>query len=114
MVQLIDGCIFLTEEYARSKGSKLQQFPDRMGYECFVNHIHFRVGRGRRALEEVFDYASALRKALMALGEVRFEVIISVADGDSVVRFHKCRQGESWLSEDLERYKHEAILSVTV
>jgi hypothetical protein len=42
----------------------------------------------------------------------RFNVIVSY-DGEScAVRFHKIREGESWLSEDLESYVDEGILVV--
>ncbi len=42
----------------------------------------------------------------------RFNVIVSY-DGEScAVRFHKIRQGERWLSEDLEAYVDEGVLVV--
>ena len=111
---LVDGCVFLAQEYERTKGANLQQFLDRTGYECFVNHVHFSVGRAKRALSGVFEYAAGLRSALFSLGEGRFEIIISVSRGTSTVRFHKCRPGESWLGDDLEKYKYESILTTSV
>jgi hypothetical protein len=113
-LQLIDGCVFLAEEYAGSKVSNPQLFSDRTGYECYVNHVHFQVEHDKQSLERVFDYASAIRKSLNSLKDGSFEIIISVSDGGSIVRFHKCRPGEVWLSEDLDAYEHEAILSMTV
>jgi hypothetical protein len=42
----------------------------------------------------------------------RFNVIVSY-DGEScAVRFHKIREGESWLCQDLESYVDEGILVV--
>lgn len=42
----------------------------------------------------------------------RFNVIVSY-DGEScAVRFHKIREGESWLCDDLESYVDEGILVV--
>jgi hypothetical protein len=42
----------------------------------------------------------------------RFNVIVSY-DGEScAVRFHKIRDGEKWLSEDLESYVDEGILVI--
>jgi len=112
-LQFVNGCVFLAEEYAGSKVAN-SQFSDRTGYECFVNHVHFQTGRDKQALEEVFDYASAIRKALLSSSDGSFEIILSVADGGSILRFHKCRPGETWLSEDLESYEQEAILTVIV
>lgn len=113
-LEQIDGCVFLAQEYVHSKGARLDQFPDRTGFECFVNHVHFRVGSGRQVIERVFSYISTLRRTLASLNEGPFEIIMSVSDAECTVRFHKCRPGESWLSADLEGYESEAILSVTV
>ena len=33
---------------------------------------------------------------------------------NSFVQFHKIRQGEAWLNDDLESYKLEAILKIVV
>jgi hypothetical protein len=42
----------------------------------------------------------------------RFNVIVSY-DGEScAVRFHKIRDGEKWLSEDLESYVDEGVLVI--
>jgi hypothetical protein len=113
-LRLVDGCVFLAEEYLRAKGAHLEQFPDRTGFECFVNHVHFHVGSSKRALEQLFDYVAGLRRSLIALGHGRFEIIISVEGGAAVVRFHTCRPDESWLSADLDKYDLEGILTETV
>ena len=113
-LQMIDGCVFLEEQYELSKVTSLEQIQDRTAYECFLNHVHFQVGQGKQALELVFDYASAIRRSLVSLGSGSFEIILSVADGGCTVRFHKCRPGEVWLSENLDSYEHEAILAMRV
>jgi hypothetical protein len=113
-LQRVDGCVFLEEEYRHCPGVALAKFPDRTGIECFVNHLHFRVGRGRRALERVFRYTAALSESLRSLRDGNFQILLSVANGDCTVRFHKCRPGEEWLTNDLEGYKREAILVLTV
>jgi len=113
-LETVNGCVFLAREYTGLNEATLEQFPDRTGLECFVNHVHFQVGRGGQSLESVFRYVSAVRSSLVSLGDGIFEIIVSIADEKCVVRFHKWRSGESWLSEDLEGYKSEAMLSATV
>jgi hypothetical protein len=55
--------------------------------------------------------AEAVSRKLAAVPG-RFNVIVSY-DGEScAVRFHKVRQGERWLSEDLETYVDEGVLVV--
>ena len=55
--------------------------------------------------------AEAISRKLAAVPG-RFNVIVSY-DGEScAVRFHKVRQGERWLSEDLETYVDEGVLVV--
>ncbi|WP_041596958.1 hypothetical protein [Granulicella tundricola] len=109
---LIDGCVFLADVCANCKAIRLEQFPDRTGYECLINHTHHRVGRGKKALTRVFEYIAGIRRSLRSLGGENFMIIIAVAKGEATVRFHQSRPGEVWLTDDLELYKHEAIMTI--
>jgi len=113
-LEKVDDCVFLEQELRRSRGVALNQFPDRTGMECFVNHVHFQIGRSKRALEQVFGYVAALSESLKGLHDGSFQIILTVSNGVCIVRFHKCRQGEEWLANDLEGYKAEAIFVLTV
>lgn len=62
---------------------------------------------GREAL-----FAVALSAQLEGMG--CFRVIVGCGDHDAVVRFHRVRPREEWLSDDLESYVDEAILVIDV
>src|SRR6185312_7145340 len=34
------GCVFLSELFKTSKAVTEEDFPDKTGHECFVNHVH--------------------------------------------------------------------------
>jgi len=109
----IDGCVILLEEYERSKHVNLRQFPDRTGYECFVNHVHFSCG-SKVDFEKVLERAAIIRVALRELRDGRFQIVVSVARDDATLRFHKYREGEKWLTDNLDEYEEEAILAIEV
>jgi hypothetical protein len=106
-----DGSVLLKHEYERAAHVKTEDFPDRTGYECFVNHVHLPFNGTRESLLSCLGYAVALQRGLVrSATERRFQVIVSVAEDDCTVRFHEVRPGENWLSEDLEGFAEEAIV----
>lgn len=117
-----NGCVFLAELRSASSASTLNDFPDRTGFECFVNHVHMsdylrvRLTTGRReVLAEAFAYASALMNVLQySFESLRFTIILSYDGNDAVVRFHKTRPGEAWVDDDLESYQEEGVGVLTV
>jgi hypothetical protein len=103
--------VFLREEYAGAKSVSTKDFPDRTGLESFVNHVHFPFHGDRTSLLRALGYTMALQTALRIYEpDRRFLVILSISDTKSTVRFHECRPNESWLADNLEGYKEEAIL----
>jgi len=114
-----EGCIFLEPLLKLSPNATLSLFPDRTGFECFVNHIHVEdyldQNDGTNPTSNL-QLASCIRFAMKLkerLGEYqskgRFRVIITSDDETCTVRFHKIRENETWLSEDLEQYREEAV-----
>ena len=101
----------------------LTKSEDETGIETFVNEIHIEdfvevelpfVEVARLAC----DFAFMLTTRLQNLKpQTRFRVIVSamaVSPSGSVrdtcvVRFHEQRDGQQWLSEDLDQYREEAI-----
>lgn len=86
---------------------------DKTGYECFVNHAHFKEKKG--------DSIAALRHAVAFCKRISSEArraarnrilrfIIGKNGNDWTVRFHTLRPDESWVTDDLESYAEEAIL----
>jgi hypothetical protein len=107
----VDGSLLLREEYEKAKHVKPVDFPDRTGFECFVNHVHLPYDGGQASLQSCLQFATTLQKGLAEFGEGRpFLVIVSVSADGCVVRFHQCRPNENWVADDLEGYSEEAIL----
>ncbi len=112
---VVDDSVLFKNEYERAKHVKPAEFPDKTGFECFVNHVHIPFNGDRESLLSCLNYAVALQHELARLaGERRFQVIVSVAEDGCVVRFHQIRSGENWLTEDLDRYAEEAILLLLI
>lgn len=112
---MVNGCVFLADEYERSASGSLEQFPDRTGYECFVNHIHAPYDGTRDALLQLIVRIAAIRRSLTEHApDRRFLIIVSIADRQSTIRFHECRQGQAWLADNLEGYTEEAVAAIAV
>jgi len=108
---IANGSVLLKQEYERAAHVKTTDFPDRTGYECFVNHVHLPFNGTRESLLSCLGYAVSLQRELVPLAnERRFQVIVSVAEDGCTVRFHEVRPGQNWLSEDIEGFAEEAIV----
>jgi hypothetical protein len=112
---IVHGSLLLRTEYEKAKHVKSEDFPDRTGFECFVNHVHLPYAGTPESFRSCLQYALALEKYLSEFGEGRvFLVLLSVSDNGCVVRFHQNRPNERWIADDLEGYSEEAILVLTV
>lgn len=114
----VDGCVILAERSNLTGNATLKDFPDRTGYECFVNHLHVEdylaedasitqpmlLGQGL-----ALTYLLKEELSVFSAGE-NFRIIVSSDESSCSVRFHQIREGEEWLSRDLNSYTHEAIL----
>jgi len=90
---------------------------DETGYECLVNHIHIDPKKpdDTSQLDQGLTYADRLAEVLQTSGyRGPFRIILSYGLEDKVctVRFHRVREGQSWLSDNLEGYKMEGILVI--
>jgi hypothetical protein len=111
--EIVEDCVLLKDHWEPNKYVKITDCFDKTGFECFINHVHFRFAGTNESLITCLEYASKLQEALMPLTQDRqFRVIVGLPedDRDCTVRFHQIRSGEDWISEDLEGYKSEAIL----
>jgi hypothetical protein len=108
---LVDEFVLLKNQYEANRHVSPADFPDKTGYECFINHVHRPFDGTGASLKSCLSYAIALQKGLARIAKNRsFQVIVSVDDHECTVRFHQLRQGESWVAEDLEGYTEEAVL----
>lgn len=103
--------VLLTNQYDANKHVNPADFPDKTGFECFVNHVHLPFDGTGASLRSCLSYAIALQKGLSRIVKnPSFLVIASVNDDWCTVRFHQLRQNEAWIAEDLEGYTEEAVL----
>jgi hypothetical protein len=108
-----NGAVLLKNEYMQSKHIAVEDYQDKTGYECFINHVHIPCKNGKRALLSALGYIFGLRKSLEKQFPDRvFVIIASFSDGECTVRFHQFRNNEQWLTGDLEGYKLDAIFEI--
>ena len=107
-----NGCWFLRDLREGARTTSLTSFPDRTGFECFVNHIHIGdfvdAPNADESLAQALAWAKAIQAKLESLG--RFNVIVSCHESDCSVRFHRLRTGEAWLTDDLDGYTEEVLV----
>lgn len=114
-IVFFDGCYFyesLINDIAYS-----DYFIDATGNECFFNKMHIEDYLDELDSDKLLDYgisyAKHLSKKLSQLNEGKFNVILSYDEETCTIRFHKCREGEEYLAQDLEGYLLDAVLVVT-
>jgi len=108
---MVGEFVLLKNQYEPNRHVSPADFPDKTGYESFINHVHRPFDGTAASLKSCLSYAIALQKALMGIAEDRrFQVIVAVDDHECTVRFHQLRQDETWIAEDLEGYADEAVL----
>jgi hypothetical protein len=109
-----EGCIFFrkfVEDKGTASSDMRKTYFDEIGYECFVNHFHFKGGSEGELATVAAEFcrrAHAIWEKSNLSGELRF--IVSIRDHEATVRFHLIREGNQWLADDLNSYKNEAIL----
>lgn len=109
----IDGCFLLGESVKGRTNATTKDFPDRTGYECFINHIHVEDYVSDDLVNQTISFA---RKVLKKWDHQKhggeLNAIIVFDDDSATVRFHLRRPKESWLSEDIDGYK-QAVLEIS-
>lgn len=106
-----DGCLLLAAS-AVSAGERGTM--DRTGREALTNHLHVDATGG--ALDDLavaWDAEGALTELIRERADhIPARVIVSRDCGsipNSAVRFHRLRDGEPWLAENLDAYELEAL-----
>jgi len=112
-----DGCWLLASQIGVETAGQRQQFPDRTGYEAFVNHIHIedvldsRLSPSESMLGQALALGHAMRALVAPRGAFKIVVATSIdAPRDCNVRLYKARPGEVWIRDDLEGYADDGIL----
>ncbi|AXI61956.1 hypothetical protein DLD99_16235 [Pseudomonas kribbensis] len=108
----LDGCFFLANLDSFQRNASLKNFPDRTGYECFVNSIHIDDYVKTEFLACALSYLSSVFETWNKSGLPGvLQGAISGDKFDATVKFHLQRPGETWLSDDLEGYE-QALFTV--
>jgi hypothetical protein len=111
-----EECVFLS---LLKKAAPVQRldFPDRTGFECFVNHIHvedYLENGGLPPLEMLgrgLALAQELKKQLSHLhGAKHFRIIVAFDGTSCTVRFHTVRSDEEWAAKEHGPQEAIAIL----
>ncbi len=109
-----EDSVFLKEEFARSRHHSIEDFADLTALESFANHVHLPFRNDRQSLAEAIAYSACLRQSLGELSsEKKFAIILCISDRRCTVRFHQIRTSESWLADDLDSYREEAVMVLT-
>ena len=112
-----NGCYYF-ESHAPKYLKEPPEVFDRTGNECFHNKIFIGSIIEDSSAESKFECGILFAEKLAAKLSVElgdgFNVLFSFDMENAFVRFHKIRIGESWLDDDLESYRLEAILKIVV
>jgi hypothetical protein len=107
-----DGCVFLSALLSSEVSVTRSDFPDKTGFECFINSFHIDdyvedkyIENAALFIEKLF----AMWKSFNKEGDI--QAIISLSDFGAVVRFHIIRECEYWLSPDLEEYAEGILIA---
>ena len=97
-----DGCLVLV---AASTPSTPRQIGDQTGYEALVNHLHVDTD-DRPALPIAIQVAQRVRAMVESRAEFQPVRVIVAAENaaSATVRFHRVRDGEQWLADDIDGY----------
>ncbi|WP_236195465.1 hypothetical protein [Pseudomonas glycinae] len=106
-----DGCIFIAALNPQTHMS-LDSFPDRTGYECFVNSVHIDDYVSDDLLATAISWLSLVLDQWNKFGlSGVLQGSVSTDEFGATVKVHVLRPDEPWLGDDLEGYE-QAVLTV--
>ncbi|XHF34255.1 hypothetical protein OXH62_04700 [Pseudomonas chlororaphis] len=106
-----DGCIFIAALNPQSHMS-LDSFPDRTGYECFVNSVHIDDYVSDDLLATAISWLSLVLDQWNKFGLPGvLQGSVSTDEFGATVKVHVLRPDEPWVGDDLEGYE-QAVLTV--
>lgn len=106
----VEGCVFVNALWKRETNASHYSFFDDIERECFHNSIHVEDYVSSNLLANACLYVGALFREWQMYDKHRvLQAVISFNGVQTVVKVHLFREGESWVSENLEAYE-EAIL----
>ncbi len=105
-----DGCWLLSGCLEATRSVSLSDFPDRTGYEAFVNSVHIDGDVQENGIVQALEFINEVFNAWkFSKRSKNFVAIISADEDSTVVKFHMKRPSEYWLSNNIDGYL-DAIL----
>ena len=107
----LEKCILLRSQTGANAEASRLSFPDDTGFEAYVNHIHLENYVDASSgvcvlLEQAQAFGNELARIRSREGITEpFLFVIGAEGADVSVRFHVIRDGEDWLSKDLDSYE---------
>ena len=106
----INDCFFLSSLATKKTIASNTDFPDKTGYECFINSIHIDDYTSSDYLANAHLFAELAFRIWHKEGQKgTLQAIISSDEFGASIKFHFLREGESWIDSDLSKYE-DAIL----
>jgi hypothetical protein len=115
----IGDCVVLARFSESVAHVSVESCHDATGFEAFINHFHVEDELGLAYDDPVVLLQAGLFAGLLGASlertypADRFLILLTVSDS-CTVRFHKLRQGQRWLAEDIETYQNEAVMTIPV
>lgn len=107
-----NGCFFLGKCLEIDTNTSINDFPDKTGYECFINSVNIDDYVEDGYLEQAVSFVRNVFSQWNDIQESKKLIaILSLDEFGLKVKFHMHRVGEQWLSDELEDYE-ESILVV--
>jgi hypothetical protein len=98
------GCFFLAALVDYAQSVQRSDFPDDVGYECFVNSIHIEDHEKLMPLPQALQLVDRVFKVWDRLLESKKLVaVISSDEGNVNVKFHVKRVNQQWIGDDIEK-----------
>ena len=107
-----EECLFLKSCFEIETNVTINDFPDKTGFECFINSINIDDYVENDFLEQGILFAQEVFSTFKIIdSENTLNCIMSMDELGLKIKFHLLRIDEEWLSDDLEAFE-EAILVV--
>ncbi|ETS33618.1 hypothetical protein PTE_00793 [Photorhabdus khanii NC19] len=107
-----EHCFFSKKLMNYSSSASKKHFQDCVGFECFVNSLHIDDYVDKNHLEYSILFCNSLLISWEYLNpNDKLNVIISLDEFGALIKFHLDRNGEMWLSEDLESYDEPILIT---
>jgi hypothetical protein len=108
----VDDCSLIVDLLPESTNVTRFSFPDRTGYECFINSVHVEDYSDQNPLGQAYELVMRVFDAWRHYEPGQTLVaVVSVDELSVVVKFHMKRLGEQWVGENLDAYE-DPIMTV--